>query len=84
MNADTTQFEKYWRNVIANEIDTYNDDTHPMHGAKSTCPRCDIDAVLSVVSGRVKAGFSYLECFACDHKYGGDDYDRCPECGFKN
>jgi primosomal protein N' len=55
-----------------------------MHGAKSTCPRCDIDAVLSVVSGRVKAGFSYLECFACDHKYGGDDYDRCPECGFKN
>ena len=27
MNADTTQFEKYWRNVIANEIDTYNDDS---------------------------------------------------------
>ena len=84
MNADAVQFEKHWRNAIASEIDAYSDDTHPMHGSREVCPRCDIAAVLSVVSGRVRAGFEYIECFACDGMYDGDSFDRCPECGFEN
>ena len=87
MNADTVQFEKYWRERIASEIRAHNEQTHEIHGKNVMCPRCDIDAILTVVANKVAAGdiVVTIECFACDLLFNWEDYgDHCPRCTFDN
>lgn len=46
------------RRQARQRVEVYADDTHPAHGKREACPRCDITAVLRHVAATVIGGES--------------------------